>query len=106
MAVTLRFSRHRPTTEILPIRILLIGAAGAWLPPFLLLPPLSVFAAAVRPGGGGPTGKVNLLERDDDQKRSNLRNMGQVAGNKNDGAIFADRARERHRGPGQHGRCQ
>src|SRR3954449_12526894 len=50
MAATLRFSRHRPTTEILPIRILLIGAAVAWLALFLLLPLFSVFAEALRQG--------------------------------------------------------
>ena len=55
-------------------------------------------------GDRGGAGIVEFLQPDDDQQRRDLRHVGQVAGDEDDRAVFADAAREGQREAGQEGR--
>ena len=54
----------------------------------------------------GAAGIVEFLELDDDQQRRDLGDIGQVAGDEDDRAVFADGAREGQRKAGEDRRRQ
>ena len=54
----------------------------------------------------GGAGIVEFLQPDDDQQRRDLGDVGQVAGDEDDRAVFADGAREGQREAGEDGRRQ
>ena len=57
-------------------------------------------------GNGGCTGIIIFFQLDDNQQRRNFRDIGQVSGNKNDGAIFTDASGKGHGKAGDERGCK